>query len=239
MNWIIIVAGGNGSRMGQNQNKVFLPINGKEIIAHALEIFENSKTIDHILITAKQKEIDQISSIIVKYGYKKIKKIITVDSKERQKNTWEAIKWLHQNTDSSDIVGVHNAVNPLVSTQEIEAVFTEAKKHGAALLAMPAKDTVKVANKDLFVDHTPNREFLFYAQTPQVAVLSILYEAFTKAQKDNYWGTDDTGLIERVNKKVKLVHCSANNIKITYPIDLVAAQQMILQRDINHTKNNE
>lgn len=239
MNWIIIVAGGNGSRMGQNQNKVFLPINGKEIIAHTLEIFESSEIIDHILITAKQKDIDQISSIVTKYDYKKIKKIVTVNSKERQKNTWEAIKWLLKNTDSKDIVGIHNAVNPLVSAQEIEAVFTEAKKHGAALLAMPAKDTVKVANKNLFVDYSPNREQVFYAQTPQVAKLSILKKAFQKAESDNFWGTDDTSLIERINEKVKLVYCSANNIKITYPIDLVAAQQMILQREINKAKHNE
>ena len=158
-------------------------------------------------------------------------RIVEVNSKERQKNTWKAIQWLLNNTSQDDVVGVHNAVNPLVSADEIETVYAQAKKHGSALLAIPAKDTVKVVDNNLFVNHTPNRERVFYAQTPQVARLSILNKAYKKAQKDNCWGTDDTSLIENAGEKVKLVHCSANNIKITYPIDLITAEQILIQRE--------
>lgn len=228
MNWIIIVAGGNGSRMKNHQNKVFLPLAGKPIIYHTLKIFENLSLIDHILITAKAKDIPQLEEIIKDSNFQKVAKIIEVSSTERQENTWQAIKYLKTlKIKDDDLIGVHNAVNPLVTREEVKQVFTAAKEKGSALLAMPAKDTVKIVDKHNFVDYSPDRNFVYYAQTPQVAQFSIIYKAFAQAEADNHWGTDDTSLIERIGKQVKVVPCSADNFKITYPIDLLTAQQIM------------
>jgi 2-C-methyl-D-erythritol 4-phosphate cytidylyltransferase len=229
-NLIIITAGGNGERMKATVNKIFLPLNGKAVIFYTLKIFERLDLVDEIIITAREQDFTSLKKIIKESAFTKVKKLIPANG-SRQESTWRALKWLTQKKiHPSTLVGTHNAVNPLVSKEEIKAVFQAAKKWGAALLAMAARDTVKIVGNDSFVQKTPVRSFVWYAQTPQVAKFTILWQAFKKAAQDNDWGTDDTMLIERLGKKVKVVPCSWQNFKITYPADLVAAQAVLEER---------
>src|SRR5262249_51351331 len=118
---------------------------------------------------------------------------------------------------------VHDAVRPFVSVEEIELVIREADRRGAAILAVPIVDTVKQVEKDI-VDSTLAREHLVLAQTPQVFQIGILREAFQGAKQDEYYGTDESSLVERLGHPVSIVRGSERNIKITRPSDLTLAR---------------
>jgi len=226
MNYLIIVAGGNGKRMKSPINKIFLKIDGKPIIYWTLKAFEQSKVIDKIIISARKEDIKKIKLLIKKNNFKKIIGIVEANH-SRQDSTFLVLKWLKTQLKNNDLIGVHNAVNPFVSELEIINVFEAAKKHGAALLAHPARDTVKITNGEGIVEKTPLRELCWYAQTPQVSIFSNLWGAFTKAQEDNFLGTDDTQLLEKIGIKAKIVPCSNFNFKITFQEDLIIAKKIL------------
>lgn len=226
MNYLIIAAGGNGERMGLHHNKIFANIGKKTIIYWTLKAFEESPVIDKILISAKTKDIKRLQEVLKKYRFSKVIKIIEAAS-SRQESTWVILKWLKSAISEDDLVGVHNGVNPFVSSQEIEEVYKQAKVHGAALLAYPASDTIKITGENDMVQKTPIRKYCWYAQTPQVAVFKYLYKAFLKAEKDKFFGTDDTQLLERIGIKSKLIKCSHRNFKITFPEDLIVARNIL------------
>jgi 2-C-methyl-D-erythritol 4-phosphate cytidylyltransferase len=226
MNWLIVVAGGKGERTRLGFNKIFAKLNNSPLIYWTLKMFEKSKTVDNVVISARKKDIRKINTIISKYKLKKIKEIIEAGN-SRQESTFKVLKLLKSKIKRDDLVGIHNAVNPFITQDEIEEVYTNAKRYGAALLAYPAKDTVKIVGKDTLVEKTPIREKCWYAQTPQVASFAKLWKAFLKADDQKFVGTDDTQLLERIGIRVKIVPCSYQNIKITFPGDLIVAKQIL------------
>ena len=226
MNWLIVVAGGKGSRMSLGFNKVFAKIGDDPILYWTLRNFEKSKAIDRIIVSVSEEDVGKIQSIVKKYKFKKIKDIIKA-SFSRQDSTFGILKTFKSAMKKDDLVGVHNAVNPFVFEREIREVYSTAKIHGAALLACPAKDTIKIADKNRFVDVTLLREFCWQAQTPQVASFKNLWRAFLKAEEENFAGTDDAQLLERVGIKPKIVPCSSKNIKVTYDEDLLMAREIL------------
>jgi len=230
-NIIIVAAGGNGRRMRNKVNKIFFHLRGIPIIFYTLKTLEKSPVIDEILITVRKENFMKIKKLIKRSGFKKIKKIIPANH-SRQQSTWRALKWLEaRNTAKNSLVGVHNAVNPLVKEEEIKEVFKAACRWGAALLAIQAKDTVKIVGKNSLVLKTPIRNFVWYAQTPQVARFDLLFKAFKKASQLKDWGTDDTMLLERLKIKIKIIPCSSENFKITYPLDLILAEEILKRRE--------
>ena len=121
---------------------------------------------------------------------------------------------------SGDLILFHNSCNPLVSKKEISKVIKAAKEHKAALVGQLSKDTVKEIDKNEFTIRTIDRKKIFLAQTPQVIEYNLAKKAFIRAYQENFYGTDDVSLIERLGKKVKVVQGSFKNIKVTYPEDL-------------------
>ena len=231
MNWVIVAAGGDGNRMKAGTNKAFLPILDKPVAFYTLETLEKMELIDKIIIVIRSIDKKEWQKLISKFAFKKVVKLIPA-RKTRQDSTWKALQWLKGKAASSDLIAVHNAVNPLVKPEEVEAVFIAARQFGASLLAMPARDTVKVASKDKIVKTTPLRQFVWYAQTPQVGRFDLLFQAFKKAQKKDFMGTDDSQLLERIGIKVKIVPCSAENFKITYSHDLFLAEEILRRRHV-------
>jgi 2-C-methyl-D-erythritol 4-phosphate cytidylyltransferase len=226
MNYLIVTAGGEGQRMKLKDNKIFADLNNKPLIYWTLKIFEDSQIINKIIISARKDDIKKINTIIKKHQFKKILTIFEADNL-RQESTFKVLKWLKSKTGKNDLIGIHNAVNPFVSDKEIVDVYQAAKKYRASLLAYLAKDTVKISNEKNMVEFTPLRKFSWYAQTPQVVNFADLWEAFIKAEKENFIGTDDTQLLERIGIKAKIVPCSHLNFKITYPEDLVLANEVL------------
>lgn len=228
MNYLIIAAGGSGERMRHEDNKIFLKINNKEILYWTLKIFEENSIVDGIIISARICDHKKIKNIIAKNQFKKVIAIIPA-GKTRQEAVSDVLDWLRTKAKKSDLVGIHNAANPFVLHQEIENVFAAARKHRAALLAHPARDTVKITNgdEDYRVSHTPIRMSCWYAQTPQVAFYRDLLTAFAAAKGKNFVGTDDTQLLELIDIKARIVPCSRYNFKITFPEDLSLARKIL------------
>lgn len=230
MNWVIVCAGGKGTRMKADVNKIFLPLLGQPIIISTLKTLENHPEIDKIVITIGESDLRELENLLKKHNFSKIVKLIPTNS-ERQQNTFKALNWIKENKGLDDhLVGVHNAVNPMVTIKEISAVLEAAKKHGGALLAHPVKDTTKICDEDNFVTHTPLRKFVWAAQTPQFSTLGKFLKAFEKAEKEEFLGTDDTQLLEKIGVKIKMVPCSKDNFKLTFPEDLIIAEKILKER---------
>ena len=122
---------------------------------------------------------------------------------------------------------VHDAARPLVTKKIIEAVIDAAEIFGGAIAAVPAKDTIKVVDADGFVKHTPPRRELVAVQTPQGFKRDILMHAYEKAAEDNFLGTDDSSLVERLGVKIKIVPSEYSNLKITTPEDIFVAETFL------------
>ena len=226
MNWLIIVAGGKGQRMDLGFNKIFAKLGKFPLLYWTILAFEKSKIVENIIISASSEDVRKIKALVKKHGFKKVRDVIKASS-TRQQSTFAVLEIVKSKIKKGELVGVHNAANPFVTANEIKKVYFAAKKHGAALLAQAAKDTVKITNDKGLVDKTPPRHYSWYAQTPQVAIFANLWRAFLAAQRENFAGTDDAQLLERIGIKPKIVPCSHQNIKITFPEDLITAKHIL------------
>jgi 2-C-methyl-D-erythritol 4-phosphate cytidylyltransferase len=216
---VIIAAAGVGRRMKTDRPKQLLALDDTPIIIHTVRKFDAASVIDHIIVTAPRESVEEVRGLITKAQLRK--PVTVVQGGERRQDS-VFIGMQHLPPDTS-IVAVHDAVRPFVTLDEIERVVAEAKARGAAILAVPIVDTVKQVERDL-VQSTLTREHLVLAQTPQVFQLDILRQAFDGARKDEYYGTDESSLVERIGLPVSIVRGSERNIKITRPSDLVLAK---------------
>jgi 2-C-methyl-D-erythritol 4-phosphate cytidylyltransferase len=215
----IIAAAGFGRRMKSDRPKQLLVLNGTPIIVHTIRKFDACAIIDYVIVTATRDSIEEVRNLVRAAGFKKNVTVVEGGDR-RQDSVAMGIRHLQEGT---TIVAVHDGVRPFVTTAEIEGVVQQAERNGAAILAVPIVDTVKQAERE-FVELTLTREHLVLAQTPQAFRTSILKEAFDKAGQDEYYGTDESSLVERLGHPVAIVRGSERNIKITRPTDLTLAR---------------
>ena len=216
----IFPAAGQGKRMKANINKVFLELMGKPILVHTLLAFSRCDAIDNLIVVVGADEVTFIQALLVAVPGLKPYKVV-VGGTERQYSIFNGIAQLSPTT---DVVLVHDGARPLVSCQVITAVVEEARKSGAAIAAVPAKDTIKIVDQDDFVEETPDRQSLWTVQTPQGFKKDIIVKAYQQAANDEYLGTDDSSLVERIGVRVKVVKSDYSNIKVTTPEDLLIAE---------------
>jgi 2-C-methyl-D-erythritol 4-phosphate cytidylyltransferase len=218
----IIAAAGFGRRMKTDRPKQFLALNGTPIIIHTIRKFDACKAIHYIIVTAPRESIEELSQLVKSADFKK--SVTVVEGGERRQDS--VAKGLKQLQPGTDIVAVHDGVRPFVAVEDIENAVNEAQRTGAAILGVPIVDTVKQAEKE-FVQSTLTREHLVLAQTPQVFRTSLLKDAFDRAATDEYYGTDESSLVERIGHPVAIVRGSERNIKITRPSDLTLAHAFL------------
>jgi len=218
----IIAAAGFGRRMKADRPKQLLALNGIPIIIHTIRKFDISRVIDYIIVTAPRESVIEVSELIKSAEFQK--PVIVVQGGERRQDS--VASGLNHLQPGTDIVAVHDGVRPFVSTDDIENAVRQAERTGAAVLAVPIVDTVKQVEKDI-IDSTLTREHLVLAQTPQVFRTEILKQAFDRATKDEYYGTDESSLVERLGHPVAIVRGSERNIKITRPSDLSLARAFL------------
>jgi 2-C-methyl-D-erythritol 4-phosphate cytidylyltransferase len=226
MNIAIILASGMGKRMGAGKNKTLLNLGNKPLIFYALENFEKSKSIDNIILVAKKEEENIFRNIVEKYQFKKVKAIIA-GGKERQDSGCNGVSFVKENfkkIKKDSVLVFHNGANPFATQNEIEEVIFTAKKFGAAVVAHKTKDTIRRVDKNGKSLGVIDRSQLWNMQTPQAIKFPLAVKAFLKAREDNFLGTDDVSLVERLGKKVKVIEASKNNFKVTTPIDLELAK---------------
>ena len=220
----LVPAAGMGKRMGASINKQYLLLAGKPILAHTLELFQQADFIDEIYPIVPQEEIDYCRvNVVEKYGITKVRQIIAGGA-ERQNSVLNGLRAVAMS--AAGIVVIHDGVRPLVPLSVVQRSVELAAEHDGALVAVPAKDTVKVV-KGAFVISTPPRDSLWLAQTPQTFRYGIIRHAHEVAEADGFLGTDDASLLERTGKRVHIVIGDYRNIKITTPEDLALAEAFL------------
>jgi 2-C-methyl-D-erythritol 4-phosphate cytidylyltransferase len=225
---VIIAAAGQGKRMARGINKAFIPLNNRPLLAYTLEAFETCSCIDAIIIVVGAEDMQQMQSIINTYGYRKIQDVVTGGA-ERQHSIANALKKIAADT---EIVLIHDGARPLITPKTIEEVLLAARETGAAIAAVPVKDTIKIANQAGFVVETPDLANLWAVQTPQGFRLDILEQAYRQATEEGVLATDDAGLVERIGVKIKLIMGDYHNLKITTSEDLIVAETILRGREL-------
>ncbi|CEQ23135.1 2-C-methyl-D-erythritol 4-phosphate cytidylyltransferase [Paraclostridium sordellii] len=223
MNGVIIVAAGTGSRMKKDINKQFIKLDNKEIIAYTIDKFYINNEIDDIVVVIKKDEEDYFKeNILEKYNFKNIK--IAYGGEERQDSVYNGIQKLDK---TCEVVLVHDGARPFVTEEIINNSIQEAKKHNAVVVGVKVKDTIKVVGEEGNIVDTPNRKYLWSVQTPQVFKYDIITKAYENAYNENYYGTDDAMLVEKIGYDVKMIEGSYDNIKITTQEDLNFGEQIL------------
>jgi len=220
---VIIPAGGVGKRFGGEMPKQYLELDGIPIIIRTILCFEKANSISNIVVAASEDWIDYLWDKIKFYKIEKVKELLTA-GKERLNSIDNALKSKH--LIGSDIILVHDSVRPFTSLSLINDVITAAEEYGAAVPGLNPNETIKSADTNNDVITTLDRTKLCSIQTPQGFKHSILVKAYQNAIKNDFFGTDDSSLVERIGNKVKIIPGEQQNIKITTPFDMTIANEI-------------
>ncbi|WP_408955479.1 2-C-methyl-D-erythritol 4-phosphate cytidylyltransferase [Natroniella sp. ANB-PHB2] len=219
---VVIPAAGQGKRMKAAKNKQFLLLDERPIIAHTVDKF-NSKQVEEIILVVREEEIDYCQKIIKKYQLK-IDKLV-IGGKTRQESVYNGLQKVAR---KSETVLIHDGARPLLTMDLIQHIIKEVSRgYQAVVVGVPVKNTIKVINHEQLVINTPDRSKLVAIQTPQAFKKELICEAYTKAMQEGYIGTDSASLVERLNKPVKVIEGSYQNLKITTPEDLEFAEKIL------------
>ena len=226
----ILPAAGLGTRMAGPQPKQFLILDGLPILIHSLRAFASVERVTAIYVAVRKPEMERVQAQIAEYGFaNRVRMVEGGDS--RQESVSHALEALPAQPD--DIVLVHDAVRPLIDAATIERTIDAVLEHGAAIVGMPAVDTIKQVERTAhgaLITSTIPREFIVQAQTPQGFRVGLLRKAFAEAMADGFIGTDEASLLERAGQPVAVVHGSQVNLKITQPGDLELAEFYLRRR---------
>lgn len=229
----LVPAAGRGLRMGGPVAKQFLALGGEPLLVHSLRTLQASPVITQIILAVPEREREYcLDRIVTPHGLSKVRKIVS-GGEQRQDSVRHALAEVPAET---ELVLVHDAVRPFVTEEMIEAVVRQAGAHGAAIVALPMRDTVKQVGPDGLIERTVDRRPLWLAQTPQAFRREWLEEAHRKALVNDIHATDDAYLVELLGRPVVVVEGSGDNIKVTRPEDL-SIGEAILGRRSAHTRS--
>lgn len=228
----ILPAAGLGTRMGAETPKQFLELDGTPIAVLSVRRIASCDLITDIIVATRP---DGIAKLEAKIAAEKLKQKVRVirGGDSRQESVARA---LEEVPDDTELVAVHDAVRPFVTREQITRVIEEARHCQAAILGIPAMDTVKEVKRAslpedvALITGTIPRERVVLAQTPQVFATKLLKEAFARAKADEVNASDEAGLVERLGHDVHVVLGSERNIKITKPADMELAR-FLLERE--------
>lgn len=218
---LIVPAAGTGSRMKSEVPKPFLRVGGKTVLEHTLSAFSGIDSIHEVIVPSTGPYREQILAAIAS-ALPKAKGRVVDGGSERMFSVWNALRMV---SPDSDLVAVHDAVRPFVSEKTIRDVIRTAEAQGAALPGLPVSDTLKKAGPDTRIRSTVDRNHVFTVQTPQVFRRDILMASYKKAINSDVFGTDESSLVEMAGFPVYLVEGNAENVKLTYPQDLILAER--------------
>ncbi len=260
----ILLAAGTGSRMKSNVAKQYMSLGNRPLIWHALHAVEESSVIDDcILVTGAEDIVYVQKEIVERYGFKKVDTIVG-GGRERCDSVYSALKVMAAqdmripNTDG--YVFIHDGARPFLTEEILERCYDAVQKYDACVTGMPVKDTIKIADRDGFAVNTPDRNFVWQIQTPQVFHTPLIIEAYSRLMKERkspgagegghvdaktlndvsqgsesfrrLTVTDDAMVVETfMGCPVKLVRGTYENIKITTPEDLVAAEAFLAAKE--------
>ena len=222
----IVPAAGLGTRMGADQPKQFLELDGVPLIIFTLRRLASCPAITDFLISTRAEDVVSLQDKVAKAALGRPARVVH-GGDTRQQSVANA---LAQVDPATEIVLVHDAVRPFVTREQIERLIAETRTRGAVILGLPAIDTIKEVKRTslpedmALISGTIPRERVVMAQTPQAFRYALLRDAFRKAQQDDVTGSDEAVLVERLGHDVFVLNGSERNIKITRPADMDLAR---------------
>eukprot|EP00529_Nitzschia_sp_RCC80_P026357 CAMPEP_0113473542 /NCGR_PEP_ID=MMETSP0014_2-20120614/18100_1 /TAXON_ID=2857 /ORGANISM="Nitzschia sp." /LENGTH=349 /DNA_ID=CAMNT_0000366317 /DNA_START=84 /DNA_END=1133 /DNA_ORIENTATION=+ /assembly_acc=CAM_ASM_000159 len=236
----VVLAGGTGSRMKASMPKQYLPLKDTPVLHYSLDLFlerlgeyclsQNTKPPKYVVLVMDPLYQDQYRNVLLSGPYKE-RFSIASPGVERQGSVENGVKALVELSNGQcQYVAIHDSARPLVTIQEICNVVRDAKEHGAAVLGVPCKATIKESNDGTFVQRTIPRSRLWEVHTPQVIKVETLLRGFEKVEAENLEVTDDVSIVEALEEPVKLTLGEYTNLKITTPEDMDVATAILNDR---------
>ena len=229
----IIPAAGLGLRLGGSVRKQFRLLGGLPLVVHSLRVFQSSDVIDAIVLAVPESDLAYCRTDIVE-GHEFTKVIdVVAGGRERQDSVRNALAVVDEQV---EIVLIHDAVRPCLTDTMVKDVVAAAIADGAAIVALPMRDTVKQVGNGRVIERTVDRKTLWLAQTPQAFRRDWLKEAHQKAYTEKIDATDDASLLEWMGRPVIVVEGSGENIKVTRPEDLLIGEAILASRQMSAEK---
>lgn len=219
MDYIIIVAGGRGTRMGTDIPKQFLKVAGKPVLMHTIERFHHYDPELGIIVVLPKDQQETWKAMCTEYHFDIPHRIADGGSTrfESSKNGLALVP-----DDEEGVVGFHDGVRPFVSEEVIANCFEMAREEYTAVPVVPVTDTLRHTDPRSERTFTVDRNLYRAVQTPQVFDISLAKQAFNQPERQSF--TDDASVVESLGISIKLVDGNKENIKITTPFDLKVAE---------------
>ena len=223
----VIVAAGKGCRMRHDRPKQFLPLAGRPLLLRTLDRFARVDVIRRVVVITSAADRAECRALLDADGPRTTPAVVVEGGARRQDSVRCGLAALDA---ACDIVVIHDAARPFVNVETIAHSIRAAAETGAALVATPARDTLKRVGLDATVSATLSRQDVWLAQTPQTFQVDLIREAHRRAQEQGVTATDDAGLVERLGRPVRVVPGDALNFKITTRDDLILAEALLRTR---------
>lgn len=229
----IVLAAGSGKRMGSSTKKQYMLIDDRPVIYYSLKAFQESFVDEIALVVAPGDVAYCKKEVVEKYGFDKVQYIV-----EGGKERYHSVAIGLNRISACDFVFIHDGARPMVTEEILERALACVEVHEACVVGMPVKDTIKIADEEGIISATPNRNLVWMVQTPQVFAYSLIKDAYDRLMveerellKKGISITDDAMVVETfTGQKIRLVHGSYENIKITTPEDLLIAESFFREK---------
>lgn len=231
----VIVAGGKGTRMGPNRDKLFLELAGQPVVAHTWRKFETAPSIDAIVIAVREGMQNAFLELASEYNFRKPVKVVA-GGVERQDSVWNGLQAMDE---KSEIVAIHDAARPCVTHDLIAQTIQAARETGAAVAAQLVVDTIKETSDGTLITRTVDRSQLRSVQTPQTFRVEVIRRAIATAKNRELNLTDDTAACELIGQPVRLITSANPNPKVTVPADLPYIEFLLRQGDAANPKSED
>ena len=227
----VIVAAAGSSRRMTGEDKIFAPVLGEPLISHSLRVFQESTLVDRIVLVLARHNLERGRRLVDGRRWSKVA-AVRAGGGRRQDSVRIGLDDLRD----SDWIVVHDGARPCVGADVVSRGLVHARQTGAAAAAVPVNDTVKRVGRDMVVKSTVSRDGLWAVQTPQVFSRRLLAEAHGQVAEDV---TDDAAMVERIGGAVTVFHGAWDNIKVTTPEDLRAAESILAARGRRSSAGDE
>lgn len=215
----VILAGGSGSRMGADRNKVLLPLDGKSVIRRSVRAF--ASLAEELVLVARKEDMAAMASEMAQEG---LRVTLVAGGASRQESVWNGLQALPE---ACDMVMIHDGARCLIDRDTICRCMEAAERNGTGVAAVAVTDTIKAVTPEGLVSGTPDRATLRAVQTPQAFRRELIVQAHRQAQQDGFLGTDDASLVEHLGQAVQLVEGNRRNLKLTTPEDMRMAEAFL------------